>query len=88
MRHYHEDDTESEDDLRRAEALVQSPEFGPAPEVSNGDIPAVYALSIAVGYRLVHLIDQRQGAELLNRLTGIRKTLSEQRGFLIPQIRA
>ncbi|WP_370598237.1 flagellar biosynthesis protein FlhA [Plesiomonas shigelloides] len=87
MRHYHEDDTESEDDLRRAEALVQSPEFGPAPEVSNGDIPAVYALSIAVGYRLVHLIDQRQGAELLNRLTGIRKTLSEQRGFLIPQIR-
>ncbi|MGL5005853.1 MAG: flagellar biosynthesis protein FlhA [Plesiomonas sp.] len=86
MRHYHESDTK-DSDLHRAEALIQSPEFGTISEISNNDIPAVYTLSIAVGYRLVHLIDQRQGAELLNRLTGIRKTLSESRGFLIPQIR-
>ncbi|MGL4984565.1 MAG: flagellar biosynthesis protein FlhA [Plesiomonas sp.] len=88
MRHHHENNnTDSKDELRRAEALVQPPEFGAVQEINNDDIPAVYALSIAVGYRLVHLIDQRQGAELLTRLTGIRKTLSEQRGFLIPQIR-
>ncbi|MDD1793538.1 flagellar biosynthesis protein FlhA [Enterovibrio sp. ZSDZ42] len=75
------------EDLARAEALVDSsPALQENLEINATDIPRVHAMSLMVGYRLVSLIDRRQGAEVLNRLAGIRKTLSEKRGFVIPQI--
>ncbi len=84
--HEHEDDPQIAEDLARAEAMVESQPAAESQEIALGDIPRVHALGLFVGYRLVNLIDRRQGAELLNRLSGIRKTLSEKRGFVIPQI--
>ncbi|WKE67435.1 flagellar biosynthesis protein FlhA [Gallaecimonas kandeliae] len=51
------------------------------------DLPQVDALAIDLGYRLVTLVDRDQGAELLGRVRGVRKTLSEQMGFLVPEVR-
>nr|WP_282101140.1 lateral flagellar biosynthesis protein LfhA [Aeromonas genomosp. paramedia] len=51
------------------------------------DLPPVDAVAIELGYRLVPLAEANKGAELLARVRGIRKTLSEQYGFLLPEIR-
>ncbi|SHH20260.1 flagellar biosynthesis protein FlhA [Ferrimonas marina] len=50
-------------------------------------LPYTDVFEVGLGYRLVHLVDRSKGAELLNRLTGIRRTLSEQAGFLLPEVR-
>ncbi|GAA4888838.1 flagellar biosynthesis protein FlhA [Ferrimonas pelagia] len=50
-------------------------------------LPYTDVFEVGLGYRLVHLVDRAKGAELLSRLTGIRRTLSEQAGFLLPEVR-
>ena len=49
-------------------------------------LPFVEPLGISVGYKLVGLIDQGQGAPLAKRLKGVRQTLSESLGLLLPPI--
>ena len=39
-----------------------------------------------VGYRLIALVDQRQNGQLLARIKGVRKKLSQELGFLIPPV--
>ncbi|GHA58820.1 flagellar biosynthesis protein FlhA [Photobacterium aphoticum] len=73
-------------DLQRAEEIVEQNTQPESKELVSSDIPHIHAMNLHVGYRLVSLIDRQQGAELLNRLLGIRKTLTEQRGFVIPHI--
>ncbi|MBU2895543.1 flagellar biosynthesis protein FlhA [Vibrio hepatarius] len=51
------------------------------------DIPHVHTLSLALGYRLVHLVNTEQGAPLTQRIRGVRRNLSEQVGFLLPEVR-
>ncbi|WP_322804346.1 flagellar biosynthesis protein FlhA [Vibrio alfacsensis] len=51
------------------------------------DIPHVHTLSLALGYRLVHLVNKDQGAPLAQRIRGVRRNLSEQVGFLLPEVR-
>ncbi|MGA1823016.1 MAG: flagellar biosynthesis protein FlhA [bacterium] len=43
-------------------------------------------LGLEVGSRLVPLIDQRQGGELLERITAIRKRYASEMGFVFPHI--
>ena len=54
--------------------------------LSWSDIPHVHSMSLALGFRLVHLVDKTQGAPLSQRIRGIRKNLSEQAGFLLPEL--
>ncbi|WP_159817230.1 flagellar biosynthesis protein FlhA [Colwellia sp. 20A7] len=51
------------------------------------DIPHVEHLSVELGFRLVYLADKSKGEELVKTLRGVRKNLSEQLGFLLPEIR-
>lgn len=44
-------------------------------------------VTIELGYGLVHLVDEAKGAPLLTRITGIRKQLSRDLGFVLPQFR-
>ena len=44
-------------------------------------------VTIEVGYGLVQLVDERRGAPLVGRLTGVRKQLSQSFGFVVPQFR-
>jgi flagellar biosynthesis protein FlhA len=70
---------------RQAEAVLLAP---PPKNLDWSAIPYVETLSVALGYRLVGLIDQGQGAPLLKRMRGMRQSLSETLGFLIPPITA
>jgi flagellar biosynthesis protein FlhA len=44
-------------------------------------------VTIELGYGLVHLVDEKRGAPLVARLTGVRKQLSQAFGFVVPQFR-
>jgi flagellar biosynthesis protein FlhA len=46
----------------------------------------VDSVGLEVGYRLIPLVDKAQGGELLGRIKGIRKKLSQDLGFLIPSV--
>jgi flagellar biosynthesis protein FlhA len=47
----------------------------------------VDALQIELGYGLVCLADTRKGGDLLERVTGVRKTFAQEMGMIIPPIR-
>lgn len=57
-----------------------------APEASLNDIQFVQTLSIAVGHRLIPLVDERQNGALLARISGVRKKFAQEIGFLPPMI--
>ena len=56
------------------------------PELEWRDLPFVEPLSVSVGYKLVGLIDPGRGATLTKRIMGVRQTLSESMGILLPSI--
>ena len=43
-------------------------------------------IGLEIGYRLIPLVDKAQGGELLNRIKGVRKKLSQEFGFLVPAV--
>ena len=60
----------------------------PAPNVINGeDVSDAASLSLELGYGLIGLVDERKGAPLMGRITGIRKQLSRELGFVVPLVR-
>ncbi|ANC86970.1 flagellar biosynthesis protein FlhA [Sphingomonas sp. NIC1] len=44
-------------------------------------------VNLDIGYGLVPLVDQRRGAPLMGRITGVRRQLSRDLGFVVPQCR-
>ncbi|MDZ7754144.1 MAG: flagellar biosynthesis protein FlhA [Gammaproteobacteria bacterium] len=50
------------------------------------DVGAVDPLGLEIGYRLIPLVDKKQGGELMGRIKGVRKKLSQDLGFLIPPV--
>ncbi|WP_158770733.1 flagellar biosynthesis protein FlhA [Paraglaciecola sp. L1A13] len=71
--------------------LVPAPERGntqPAEikELGWDDVQHVDTIGLEVGYRLIPLVDKSQGGELLTRIKGVRKKLSQELGFLIPPV--
>lgn len=69
------------------EKTVQEMEVESHRELNWHDIPIMESLSLELGYRLVPLVDANQGGELMSRIKGIRKTLSQRYGFLLPTVR-
>jgi flagellar biosynthesis protein FlhA len=49
-------------------------------------LPAVQALSVALGYKLVGMIDKAHGEPLNKRIRGVRQSLSEGLGLLLPSV--
>ncbi|TNY86283.1 flagellar biosynthesis protein FlhA [Vibrio parahaemolyticus] len=72
--------------IEQVEALSQAMQEEDTPLIWD-DIPHVHTLSLALGYRLVHLVNKDQGAPLSQRIRGVRRNLSEQVGFLLPEVR-
>jgi flagellar biosynthesis protein FlhA len=64
-------------------APVPSPE---TKELSWDDVQAVDLIGLEVGYRLVPLVDKKQNGDLLARVRGVRRKLSQDLGFLIPAV--
>ncbi len=51
-----------------------------------GIIPAVDAIALRLGFKLVPLVTNKEQNSLLKSIRGCRKTLSEQIGFVIPEV--
>jgi flagellar biosynthesis protein FlhA len=61
----------------------------PAPETKEltwEDVRPIDLIGLEVGYRLVSLVDKRQSGDLLGRVRGVRRKLSQELGFLIPAV--
>jgi flagellar biosynthesis protein FlhA len=55
-------------------------------ELGWDDVQPVDVIGLEVGYRLIPLVDKSQGGELLARIKGVRKKLSQDLGFLVPAV--
>ncbi|KGM57344.1 flagellar biosynthesis protein FlhA [Lysobacter arseniciresistens ZS79] len=67
----------------------ESAELASAPttaELSWDEVRPVEPLGLEVGYKLIALVDKAQGGELLARLKGVRRKLTQDLGFLIPAV--
>ena len=84
--------------LHRVEAAPRRPEKPPsrwsrrpAPEnlshIEWGDVSDSAILGLEIGYGLIGLVDERKDAPLMGRITGIRRQLSRELGFVVPMIR-
>ncbi|OZA91903.1 MAG: flagellar biosynthesis protein FlhA [Erythrobacter sp. 34-65-8] len=77
--------------LRRRAETPAEPAFAVdenRPDVFGiADVTDHTLVALELGYALVHLVDEARKAPLLPRLTGIRKQLSRQFGFVLPQFR-
>ena len=75
---------------RRAAAPAPMPEVvdDVAPDhIALADVADNTLVTLELGYGLVTLVDAEVGAPLVTRITGIRKQLSRDLGFVLPQFR-
>ncbi|MDP2323938.1 MAG: flagellar biosynthesis protein FlhA, partial [Gammaproteobacteria bacterium] len=56
-------------------------------DLSWSDVGEADAISLDVGYRLIPLVDRQQDGELMRRIKGVRKRLSDELGFLVSPVR-
>ncbi|NLQ16550.1 flagellar biosynthesis protein FlhA [Marinomonas sp. M1K-6] len=63
-----------------------SPSASEVRDLSWDDVAPVDMLGLEVGYRLIPLVDKTQGGELLARIKGVRRKLSQDLGFLVPSV--
>ncbi|MDY6941627.1 MAG: flagellar biosynthesis protein FlhA [Pseudomonadota bacterium] len=79
----------SKDQSPETEHMMES-EPPPTPpeqrDISWDDVQPVDMIGLEVGYRLIPLVDRNQGGELMGRIKGVRKKLSQEMGFLIPSV--
>lgn len=68
------------------EAELQQDALPPPPDLGWDDVTGEDPLGLEVGYRLVPMVDVRQGGELMGRIKGVRKKLTQELGFLIPAV--
>lgn len=69
-----------------APAEAQPEQQAEARELSWEDVPPVDVIGLEVGYGLIPLVDRKQGGQLLTRIKGVRKKLSQDLGFLIQAV--
>jgi len=55
-------------------------------ELDWDDVMPVDMIGLEVGYRLIPMVDKMQGGQLLSRIKGVRKKLSQDLGFLVPSV--
>ena len=66
---------------------VVTPEEEPQfKDLSWDDVPVVDVIGLEVGYRLIPMVDKNQGGQMMSRIKGVRKKLSQDLGFLIQAV--
>ncbi len=66
-------------------AIETEEEVKPA-DLSWDDVQNVDVLGLEVGYRLIPMVDQAQNGQLLDRVKGVRRKVSQELGFLVPPV--
>ncbi|MCO6412085.1 MAG: flagellar biosynthesis protein FlhA [Thiogranum sp.] len=57
-----------------------------ARDLSWDDVGPVDIIGLEVGYRLIPLVDRSQGGQMMDRIKGVRKKLSQELGFLVQPV--
>ncbi|KAA8694761.1 Flagellar biosynthesis protein FlhA [Pseudomonas caricapapayae] len=74
-------------EVQRQQDLLPSPtRVQDAKELGWDDVTPIDIIGLEVGYRLIPLVDRNQGGQLLARIKGVRKKLSQELGFLMPTV--
>jgi len=84
-----QDAAASKPDEKAAAEAAAAAAAGPPPEqreLSWDDVQPVDLLGLEVGYRLVPLVNKNQNGDLLARIRGVRRKLSQDLGFLVPAV--
>lgn len=55
-------------------------------ELSWDDVQSVDVLGLEVGYRLIPMVDKAQNGQLLERVKGVRRKVSQELGFLVSAV--
>jgi flagellar biosynthesis protein FlhA len=55
-------------------------------DLSWDDVPPVDLVGLELGYRLIALVDASQGGNLMTRIKGVRRKLSQELGFLLQPV--
>ncbi len=55
-------------------------------DLSWDDMRTIDIIGLEVGYRLIPLVDKNRGGQLMNRIKGVRRKLSQDLGFLIQPV--
>ena len=70
-----------------AEVVQESPvEAAETRELGWDDVGNVDMIGLEVGYRLIPLVDKQQGGQLMARIKGVRRKLSQELGFLVQPV--
>ena len=69
------------------EQAEEVPESEPvSTDLSWDDVPPVDVIGLEVGYRLIPLVDKKQGGQLMSRIKGVRRKISLELGFLVQPV--
>ncbi len=75
------------EEAQRQQDLLPSPQRAlETKELGWDDVTPIDMIGLEVGYRLIPLVDRNQGGQLLARIKGVRKKLSQDLGFLMPTV--
>ncbi|QHF04194.1 flagellar biosynthesis protein FlhA [Pseudomonas asturiensis] len=74
-------------EVQRQQDLLPAPtRIQDSKELGWDDVTPIDIIGLEVGYRLIPLVDRNQGGQLLARIKGVRKKLSQELGFLMPTV--
>ncbi|CAE6908629.1 flagellar biosynthesis protein FlhA [Pseudomonas marincola] len=73
-------------EVQRQQELLPAQRAQETKELGWDDVTPVDMVGLEVGYRLIPLVDRNQGGQLLARIKGVRKKLSQEMGFLMPSV--
>ena len=75
--------------IERRPAVIEEAPVAPVDPSRIGwdEVTDAMQVNIDIGYGLVPLVDERKGAPLMGRITGVRRQLSKELGFVVPQCR-
>jgi len=77
---------QAEQDKAEEEAELPQEDESEKRELDWDDVMPVDMVGLEVGYRLIPMVDKMQGGQLLSRIKGVRKKLSQDLGFLVPSV--
>jgi flagellar biosynthesis protein FlhA len=77
---------EEQEEMKRKTEEVKRAAEKKQKDLSWDDVQQVDTIGLEIGYRLIPLVDKAQNGELLNRVKGVRKKLSQELGFLVPAV--
>lgn len=78
-----------EEEEKRIHEQVSPPPPPESPEMEEKQIEAILqpdVLGLEVGYALIPYVDETQGGEVVRRIKGLRRTLADEIGIILPPV--